>query len=261
MEITLITGASSGLGKAFAEIYAREDKNLLLVASNKDRLSTAVREIEEINGKVVIDSYICDLSKYDEIKNFIYYVESKGYLVSNLINCAGFGDQNEFVDMDIDFQVKMTEVNCNAPMILMRAFIPKMIENGGNIINVASIAGLYPGPYMSTYHCTKAFLVSLSEAVRYELRNTKVKVLTLCPGPFTSNFVAKAHNDWTFKVKKVLSAEEVAKRAKKALDKNKGKYIVGADNRIQYFASRFVGKGFILSSSAKTIVQGGKGKN
>ena len=129
-----------------------------------------------------------------------------------------------------------------------------MIKNNeGHIINVSSIAGLYPGPYMCTYHCCKSFVYSFSSALSYELRKTNIKVLTLCPGPFNSKFVDKAHNGYTFKLKKPLEAADVARIAYKKSQKGKDLYIIGFNNRVQYFFSRFVPHSFVLKTSAKTI--------
>ena len=127
--------------------------------------------------------------------------------------------------------------------------------NEGHIINVASIAGLYPGPYMSTYHATKAFLVSLSDSISYEVRKTNIKVLTLCPGPFESNFVSRAHNDYTFKKIKPISASRVAKLGYEKSIKGKKFYIIGFKNRVTYFASRFVSRKMLVSSSAKLLAK------
>ena len=158
--------------------------------------------------------------------------------------------------MDINIQLKMTEVNCNAPLYFMRVFLDDMIKyNEGHIINVASIAGLYPGPYMSTYHATKAYLISLSDAICYEVRKTNIKILTLCPGPFNSGFVAKAHNDYTFKKIKPIDANKVAEIAYLKSKKGKKFYIIGAKNRLTYFASRFVSRKMLVSSSAKLLAK------
>ena len=174
--------------------------------------------------------------------------------INNLVNCAGFGDCKDFKDMDLDLQLKMVEVDCSAVLAFCRLFVDDMIKNNeGHIINVSSIAGLYPGPYMCTYHCCKSFVYSFSEALSYELRKTNIKVLTLCPGPFNSKFVDKAHNGYTFKLKKPLDAVDVAKIAYKKSQKGKDLYIIGLNNRVQYFFSRFVPHSFILKTSAKTI--------
>ena len=126
-------------------------------------------------------------------------------------------------------------------------------HNEGHIINVGSIAGFVPGPYMCTYHACKGYVLLLGEAISYELRKTNVKLLTLCPGPFLSNFVKLAHNDYTFQKIKPISAEEVAKFAYKKSLKGKSLAIVGFKNKLTVFASRFVPRSFVTKTSAKTM--------
>ena len=129
-----------------------------------------------------------------------------------------------------------------------------MLKNDeGHIINVASIAGLVPGQYMSTYHAVKSYVVSLGEAVSHEIRKTNVHLLTLCPGPFDSEFVSKAHNDYTFAKLKPISSDDVANIAYNKSIKNKRFYIIGAKNRFLMFITRFVSRKFAAASTAKTI--------
>ena len=254
MKATFITGASSGLGKEFAKIYARYNNNLVLLGTNEERLEATKKEVLDINNNIKVFTKVCDLSLQEELKKAYEFTRDNDLFINNLVNCAGFGDQKKLSEMDIDLQLKMTEVNCNAPLYFTKAFLGDMIKNDeGHIINVASIAGLYPGPYMSTYHATKAFLISLSDAVSYEVRKTNIKVLTLCPGPFNSGFVARAHNDYTFKKLKPIEASTVAKIAYEKSMKGKKFFIIGFKNRLTYFASRFVGRKMLVSSSAKLL--------
>lgn len=155
--------------------------------------------------------------------------------------------------MDINFQLKMLDVNAGALLYFSRIYLDDMLKhNEGHIINVGSIAGFLPGPYMSTYHASKGYVLLLGEALSYELRKTNVKCLTLCPGPFISNFVDKAHNDWTFKKIKPIPASEVAKQAYSKSKKGKNLHIVGFKNKLTIFATRFVPRSLVTKSSAKT---------
>lgn len=254
MKISLVTGAASGLGKELAKIYAKNGNNVLLIDMNEENLQKAKEELKTSFPNVEVDRFVANLGNKEELKKVFEYSQSKGYFVNNLVNCAGFGDCTDFKDMDIDKQMLMTEVNCNAVMYFSRVFLDDMLKNNeGHIINVSSIAGLYPGPYMCTYHCTKAFVYNFSQAISFELRKTNVKVLTLCPGPFKSHFVDKAHNGYTFTLKKPLEASEVASIAYKKSMQGKNLCVIGFGNRAQHFFSRFVNHNFILSSSAKTI--------
>lgn len=254
MKVTLITGGASGLGKELANLYGKDNNNLLIVDINEENLEKVSEDLIKLYPNIKVFTFKADLSKVEDMKKVYEFTKENDFFVNNLLNCAGFGDCTDFKDMDIDKQLKMTEVNCNAPLYFSRVFLDNMLKNNeGHIINVSSIAGLYPGPYMLTYHCTKSFVYNFSLALSFELRKTNVKVLTLCPGPFNSNFVSKAHNDYTFKLKKPLEAKDVALIAKKQSLKGKNLYIIGAGNRIQYFFSRFAPHNFILKTSAKTL--------
>ena len=137
-------------------------------------------------------------------------------------------------------------------LYLTRVFLTDMLaKNEGSIINVGSIAGFMSGPYMSTYHATKAFVLSIGEAVAYEIRKTKVRLLTLCPGPFYSGFVDKAGYHYTFKKLKPITAKQVAQIGYKASKKGKRVKIVGFKNAVLTFLPRFVSRKFTTMCTAK----------
>lgn len=257
MNFTLITGASSGLGKEFAKIYAQRGNNLILVDINISGLTKCKEEILSINKDLVVVTQKCDLSKIEEVKKLTAKLNTKDVFVNNLINAAGFGDREDFKDMDIDKQINMTNLNCNALLYLTKFFLKDMIfKNEGHIINVASIAAFMPGPFMSTYHATKAYVLLLGEAISYELKDTNVKLLTLCPGPFNSNFVKLAHNDYTFSKIKPFEASKVALIGYKKSQKGKSLYIVGFKNRFTCFVTRFAPRKLVTKISAKTTKKG-----
>ena len=253
MKTTLITGAANGLGYEFACIYAKENNNLLLVDIEENKLIEKANALKE-NFKVNVDYIVADLSNKDELKKVYNYTLEKDYFVNNLVNCAGFGDRCDFVDMNIDKQLAMTDVDCNALLYFTKVFLDKMLkENEGHIINVASIAAFMPGPFMCTYHACKAFVLLLGEAISYEIRKSNVKLLTLCPGPFLSEFVKKAHNDYTFKKIKPVTAKKVAEFGYKKSIKGKSMAIVGFKNRLTVFACRFFPRKMVTMVSAKNM--------
>lgn len=257
MKATLITGATGGLGKAFAEIYAKNGCNLLLVSTSENKLLELKTQMEKTYG-VAVDYISADLSDKSQCEKVYEHAKNKGYFVENLVNGAGFGDRTDFVDMDVDLQMKLVAVNCSALLYFTRVFLPDMIKNNhGHIINVGSLASFVPGPYMCTYHASKAFVLNLGESISHEIRKTKVKLLTLCPGPFISGFVDKAKNDWTFKKIKPVSAETIAKFAYKKSIKGKRIAIYGFANKLTAFAPRFFSRKFVTSISAKTLKKGG----
>ena len=254
MKITLITGAANGLGKSFAKLYAKDNNNLLLIDIDENSLNETINELKNEFPNILIDSLIVDLNKIEELKKVYNYTLEKDYFVNNLVNSAGFGDRCDFIDMDIDKQIAMTNVDCNALLYFTRVFLDKMIKNDeGHIINISSIAGFLPGPYMCTYHACKGYVLLLGEAISYEIRKTNVKLLTLCPGPFMSKFVEKAHNDYTFSKIKPISSDEVAEFGYKKSLKGKSLAIVGFKNRLTILASKFAPRKLVTSSSAKTM--------
>lgn len=250
---TLITGASSGLGFELSKLFGLDKNNLLLVSSNKDNLEHAKEQLEkEID--VDIKVLAVDLSNRDNFKQVKEFTDSNDMFINNLVNCAGFGDRTDFVEMDIDKQIKMVELNCNAPMYLMHAYLPAMIEaKEGHILNISSIASFVPGPFMCTYHATKAFLTNLSEGIERELKGTGVKLTTVCPGPFDSGFVGKAGNEYTFSKIKPMSTKKVALVSYKALKKSKSFKVIGFKNKLMMFFTRFVPRKLVTNTSASQI--------
>ena len=254
MKVTLITGAASGLGLEFAKLYAKDNNNLLLIDINEEGLNNAKKEINNLHPNIVVDIMVADLSDVNELKKVYNYTTEKEYFINNLVNSAGFGDRCDFKDMNIDKQITMTNVDCNALLYFTRVYLDEMLKhNEGHIINVASIAGFIPGPYMCTYHACKGYVLLLGEAISYELRKTNVKLLTLCPGPFLSNFVKLAHNDYTFEKIKPVSAEKVATFGYKKSLKGKNLAIVGFNNRLTIFAAKLAPRRLVTSSSAKKM--------
>lgn len=254
MNITLITGAANGLGKEFSYIFAKEKNNLLLIDVDEEALKFVKNDIECLYPDIVVKILIKDLSKKNELDDIYLYTLNNNYFVNNLINCAGFGDKCDFIKMDINNQLLMNDVNCNAYLYLMKVFLNDMLKNNsGHILNVSSMAGFIPGPYMSTYHATKGYLILLGEAISYELRKTNIKLLTLCPGPFLSKFVLRAHNDYTFSKLSPNYAKDVATYGYKKLMRGKKIAIVGFKNKFIIFLTRFVPRSLVTKFSAKII--------
>ena len=161
----------------FAKLYAKDNNNLLLIDINEEGLNNAKKEINNLYPNIVVDLLIADLSDVNELKKVYNYTTEKEYFINNLVNSAGFGDRCDFKDMNIDKQITMTNVDCNALLYFTRVYLDEMLKHDeGHIINVASIAGFLPGPYMCTYHACKGYVLLLGEAISYEIRKTKVKL-------------------------------------------------------------------------------------
>ena len=256
MKTTLITGATGGLGQAFSHVYAKNKNNLFLVSTSLDKLKNLAESIKSLYG-VEVDYMVADLSVQSECQKVYDATRDKGLFINNLVNGAGFGDRTDFKDMDVDVQMKMVAVNCSALLYFTRVFLTDMLKNNdGHIINVGSLASFVPGPYMCTYHASKAFVLNLGESIAHEIRKTNVKILTLCPGPFESGFVSRAKNDWTFKKIKPVSADKIAQFAYKKSLKGKRIAIYGAVNKLTAFAPRFFPRKFVAKISAGTLKQG-----
>ena len=250
---TLITGGASGLGRDLSNLFAKDKNNLFLVSSNIQNLEKAKQEIEK-EYQVEVKVLALDLSNPDNFHLVKEFTDKNEMHIDILVNCAGFGDRCDFVDMDIDRQIKMIELNCNCPLYLMGSYVKDMVaEKRGHIINISSIAGFVPGPFMCTYHASKAFINNISEAIERELKGTGVNVTTVCPGPFDSGFVSKAHNDYTFKKIKPVTSEKIAEITYKAYKKNKSVKIIGFKNKLMIFFSRLVPRKMVVDTSAKQI--------
>lgn len=213
----LVTGASSGIGRDMARILAKLNYNLILVARNEDGLTKIKNELETENNKINITIYPMDLN----IKENCYKLYENEKNIDVLINNAGFGLFGEFAETDLEKEINMINTNITAVHILTKLYLKEMVkENKGHILNVASIAGFMPGPLMATYYATKNYVVSLTRAIRKELRKnkSKVKISLLCPGPVDTNFNNVANVK--FKIPG-LTSEYVAKYAIKKMQKGK----------------------------------------
>jgi short-subunit dehydrogenase len=188
----LITGASAGLGEAFARRCASEGMDLVLVARRVDRLEALARELEQAYG---IRAHVVpqDLQEPDCHTKLEAACDKLGVQVGMLINNAGFGSHDLFHKTDLDLQLKMVDVNCRAPVALTGVFLPGMLERGsGAVIFLASTAAYQPTPWFATYGATKTFDLMLGEALWAELRGTGVDALAVSPGYTTTEFQAVA---------------------------------------------------------------------
>lgn len=180
----LITGASSGMGRDMAKYLLNLGYNIIAVAKNKENLD---KEFKEYKDKV--KTYAYDLTK--EIECIKLYEEVKKENIDILINNAGFGDSGNFTETKLNKEMDMIDLNIKAYHILTKLFLKDFVKRDyGRILNVASIAGFMPGPYMATYYASKNYIVSLSLAIYEELKKdkSKVKISIFCPGPVDTNF-------------------------------------------------------------------------
>jgi len=228
----LITGASSGIGLALAEALARRGRNLILVARQRDRLESIAIELTQRFGVDVLFR-ACDLSEPLRLSGFLLELEEGERQIELLVNCAGIGTFGPFLGQDWMTEQDLIEVNILALTRLCHAVGNSMaLHGGGQILNVASIAAFQPGPWMSTYHASKAYVLHFSEALRIELKKCAIKVSVLCPGPTRTGFFAGWQRDEKpSDDKKLMSPEEVALYAVRALDRDRAIIIPGRRNR------------------------------
>jgi len=233
MHHALITGASSGIGLELAHIMAREGHHLILSARNVlalEDLAMELRDKYQVDVKVIP----CDLSDSRSAFAFHQTVKERNLSVDCLINNAGFGLLGDFKVQDPDMLHRMIELNCSSLMVLSRLFADDLIASKGRILNIASVAAFYSGPLMAVYYATKAFVVSFSEALNFELKKHGVSVTAHCPGPTHSNFQDRAgmHNTSLFTLLPVPSSKIVAEHAYRAMMKRKSLAIHGIVNRM-----------------------------
>lgn len=237
----LITGASGGIGYELSRIFASQGDNLVLVARSKDKLESLKSELETQTG---ISVYIItkDLSISSSPKEIYEELNAQKIRIDYLINNAGFGDFGFFSDCNWDKQLEMIQLNVIALTNLTRLFLPDMINNKyGKILNVASTAAFQPGPTMSVYFASKAFVLSFSEAIANELKGTGVTVTVLCPGATATGFKAAAALEESnlFKGNQIASSREVAEFGYKKMMSGKIVVIHGFINSLLAQSVRF----------------------
>ncbi|MGB2751350.1 MAG: SDR family oxidoreductase [Pyrinomonadaceae bacterium] len=235
MKVTLITGASSGIGEAFARRLAAEKHDLVLVARNEKKLHELCDELM-LKHQIMAHYIVLDLAEPDVDRKLFAQTEYHGFEIQWLINNAGFGSTGDFAKLDIDRERQMIELNISALVAITHCYLTGMRERkSGKIINVSSAAGFQPIPFMATYAATKAFVSSFSEAIAEENRPFGIQVLTLCPGSTATNFFAASNIDRPIQVKGQQTAEDVVETAMRAIKGGKTKVVSGIANKLGAF--------------------------
>ncbi|HET7733342.1 MAG TPA: SDR family oxidoreductase [Paludibacter sp.] len=251
----LITGASSGLGTEFARIHASKGGNLVLVARSKDKMETLQTELQNQFG-VSVHVIAKDLSEQSAPKAIFDEMKSKKIRIDYLINNAGFGDFGDFVESDWEKQLQMINLNITALTYLTRLFLPDMVANkSGRILNVASTAAFQPGPTMSIYFASKAFVLSFSEAIANELSGTGVTVTALCPGATETGFKQAASLDSSnlFKGNGIATSLEVAEFGYKSMKAGKTVAVHGFVNSLMAQSVRFAPRKIVTAIARQKL--------
>ena len=241
-KIVFITGASSGIGEGCARKFAKEGWNLILNARTVSKLEELKAELEKEYG-IQVCVLPFDVRDRKQAAAALEALPEEWKSIDVLINNAGFGDFGTFADCDWKKQEEMIQVNCTALLQLTKCFLKPMIRRrSGKILNVASMAAFQPGPLMSVYYATKAFVLSFTEALSVELRGTGVTVTALCPGPTQTGFEERASlgDSGLFRNLSVASAKDVAVYGLWKMKLGKTIAIPGCKNKLIVLASKWM---------------------
>ena len=231
---TLITGASSGIGFELAHVFAQKKHNLILVARRLDQLKTLQTELKK-KYDIEVEVIAADLSSEKSAQKLFDQIQSSKLKVDGLVNNAGFGSHGQFTTTALKNTQQMIQLNITTLTELTKLFLPAMIENKyGRIMNVASTASFQPGPLMTVYYATKAYVLFFSEGLYEELKDTGVSVTALCPGPTESGFQAAANlkNVPVVDFLKMPSSKSVAEYGYQAMQKGRAVAVHGLMNNI-----------------------------
>jgi hypothetical protein len=244
----LITGASNGIGYELAKVHAENGDNLILVARSKNKLDELKYELEDKHN-ISVFTIGKDLSQSGAAQEVYDELKLKSISIDYLVNNAGFGDFGLFAESDWNKQERMIGLNVTALAHFTRLFLPDMISRrSGKILNVASTASFQPGPTMSVYFATKAFVLSFSEAVNEEVRELGITVTALCPGSTHSGFQAASSKEGS-KIperKNIATSREVAEYGYQAMMKGKAVAIHGFKNLILANSVRFAPRSMVV---------------
>jgi short-subunit dehydrogenase len=248
----LITGASAGLGRELARLFAADGHDLVLVARRREQLEALATELAAERGiaaRVIAD----DLGEPSAPERILYELQRANIEVEYLVNSAGFGTNGPFADSDFIRELAMVQVNVTSLVHLTRLFLPDMIARGsGRILNLGSTAGFQPGPYMAVYCASKAFVNSFTEALAYELKGTGITATVCCPSATETEFsaVAGSADSRLFKMR-TISARDVAAYAYRAMMAGKALALPGWRAKLGVQLLRFGTRGMARATAAR----------
>jgi len=249
-QTVLITGGSGGIGYELAKLFARDHHNLILVARSAEKLAQVANELQGYG--VTVKTVTLDLAEGPAPKFLFDQLQREGIAVDILINNAGFGAFGEFAQMHHQEILGQINLNIMALTQLTRYFVqPMLSRRHGRIMNVASTAGFQPGPLMAVYYASKAYVISFSEAITNELRDSGVTVTCFCPGATHTGFAARAgnNNSRLFKKMGAMSAEKVALDGYRAVMEGRTLAISGMHNWITAQSTRIAPRRVVTAVS------------
>jgi uncharacterized protein len=229
--VALITGASSGIGKALADNFAEHGYDVILSARSVAKMESHAAELQKRFG-ITAHVIAADLESPTGAAELHAETKRHGITLTALVNNAGYGTFDKFKDVSLESQLAMMQLNMTSLVALAKLFLPDLLATKGKMLNMASTAAFQPGPYMAVYYATKAFVLSFSEALAAELSETGVTITALCPGPTASGFQDKAdmQHSAMVKGKRLPTSEEVARKGFRAFQRGKRVYIPGLKN-------------------------------
>ncbi|HEX7251732.1 MAG TPA: SDR family oxidoreductase [Thermoanaerobaculia bacterium] len=248
---TLITGASSGIGRELTKLFAEDRQDLVLVARNRKKLDEFARDLTAAFG-VAVRVIARDLARPDAPAEIAKELSNEGIVIHTLVNNAGFGAYGPFGETDGAKELEMLQVNIGALTQLTKLFLPPMLERkSGRILNVASTAAFQPGPLMAVYYASKAYVLSFTEALANEVAAQGVVVTALCPGPTDTEFQKEAGLEEThlFRSPFVQDARSVARAGYAGLAAGKRIVIPGIANQVLAQAVRFSPRRLVTASA------------
>lgn len=230
---TLVTGASSGIGRALAEEFAREGNDVVLSARREDRLESLAAVLEADHG-VTATAMPTDLSDSEAAVDLRERIEDEDVQIDTLVNNAGYAVYGRFHETSFEEERKMLQVNLLALTELTKEFLPQLLERGGgNVLNVASIAGVFPAPTSPVYAATKAYTLSFSEALANDYAADGVTVTALCPGNTDTEFMDRGGVEQSnLPETELMSAEDVARAGYEGLRAGKAIVVPGRRNQL-----------------------------
>ena len=246
--VTVITGASAGIGVALARAFARNGHDLALVARRQDRLDALADEIAATGARKPL-VIAADLVQRHAARGIGAALAAQDAEPQYLVNNAGFGLIGKAANRDRNEQLEMIDLNCRALTELSLAFVDSLARHRGGVLNVGSMAGFLPGPGMAVYYATKAYVLSFSEALHSELKPRGVRVSVLCPGPVPTEFAARAgiSGDLAPGIL-VQTAEQVAEQGYRGLMHGQRVIVPGLANRLVALALRVIPRCVLLAA-------------
>ena len=210
---TVIIGGSEGIGIALAHEFARTGAPLLLIARTEEPLKLAAEELAKAH-EVEVDWLVLDVTEPGAAGRIEAYAAEKGQSVEVLVNSAGIGLSGPFITHRPEDVARLVDLNVRALTVLSRHFLPRMVRNRrGGILNVASLGGLVPGPNQAAYYASKAYVISLTESLAYEIADTNVRLSVLCPGPVRTKFHERMGAEGSFYLATGRMSPEAVARA------------------------------------------------